>query len=76
MVCIMQFTSLFYNTSFFYGKNITKLWCWVGGKVQQGHFVTAKRAVVLCSDEGLTLETSGLKLFMAANLRCQLSWLY
>ena len=21
MVCIMQFTSLFYNTSFFYGKN-------------------------------------------------------
>ena len=39
-----------------------KLWCWVGGKVQ-GHFVTAKRVVVLCSDEGLTLETSGLKLF-------------
>ena len=28
------------------------------------------------SDEGLTLETSAFKLFMVANLRYQLSWLY
>ena len=28
---------------------------------------------VNCSDKGLTLETPALKLFMMANLRCQLS---
>ena len=39
----------------------------------EGNFVIAKRAVVLCSAEGPTLETSGLKLFTAANLRFQLS---
>ena len=28
----------------------------------------------ICSDYGLTLETSALKLFTVANLRYQLSW--
>ena len=31
------------------------------------------RALALCSDEGLLLETSALKLFMMANLHYQLS---
>ena len=28
----------------------------------------------ICSEEGLTLETSALKLFTVANLRYQLNW--
>ena len=36
MVCIMQFTSLFYNTSFFYGKKYKEtvvLSRWEGNRV-------------------------------------------
>ena len=32
------------------------------------------KAIVIRSDEGLTLQTSTLKLFTVANLRYQLNW--
>ena len=46
------------------GKFLKKLWCYVGGRVQQ---------VPYRSDEGLTLETSTILLFTLVSLHFQLS---
>ena len=67
-------------------KFLKKLWCCVGGRVQQGNLVlTTELKMYIChrrksqsvspssESEWLTLKTSTLKLFTMANLRFQLS---